>query len=50
VAQQWREELVPPDSKYKEYGELMDACIEVLRQATDESAGSGSDNTEGQED
>ncbi len=51
VAQQWREELLQPEaSYYKEYGERMDACIEILRQAADESARSGSDTTEGVDD
>jgi len=51
VAQQWREELAPPETPYyKEYGEQMDACIEILRQAADESVPSGSDTTVGVDD
>jgi hypothetical protein len=46
VARQWREELVPPGSGYEEYGEQIDACIEILRQAAEESVRSDVNTTD----
>jgi ankyrin repeat protein len=46
VAQEWRELMAPQDTWYgRTYGEEMEACIEMLRQAADESALSESDTT-----
>jgi hypothetical protein len=51
VAQQWREGLAPIEtSYYKEYGEQMDACIEILRQAANETERSDSNTAEGLDD
>jgi hypothetical protein len=38
VAQEWRQKMVPLESSYyRIYGEQMDACIEILRQAEDKT-------------
>jgi hypothetical protein len=51
VARQWREELAPIEtSYYQEYGEQMDACIEILRQAANETERGDSNTAEGLQD